>query len=118
MCFVICALCAMTASAARTVSIASVSDSSVTLAFGDADGADYTLAWGYGDNDGGANTNAWDTFATVGTVAADAVTTSVTLPQGWGTTVSHLRFFLLAPEAQSFANRTKAFFAHKAKLQK
>ena len=100
------ALCATTA-VARTVSVSSVSSTSASLAFGGADGAAYTLAWGYGATDGGTATNDWDTFEILGTVAADAVTTSVTLPQGWGNTVSHLRFFLIesAPPATPYAKR-------------
>ncbi len=104
MCFVICALAAA-ASFARTVGVASRADSALTLAFGDADGNAYTLAWGYGASDGGAVTNAWDAFEILETVAADAVTTSVTLPAGWGDTVKSLRFFLLEPETRPYATR-------------
>ena len=65
----ICALALPCASLARTVSIASATDSALTLAFGDADGNAYTLAWGYGAADGGIATNAWDSFEILGTVA-------------------------------------------------
>jgi hypothetical protein len=91
--------------AARTVSIASATDSALTLAFGGADGKAYTLAWGYGAADGGTATNAWDTFAILGTVAADATSQTVPLPANWGDTVKSLRFFLLEPETRPYATR-------------
>ncbi len=103
----VCALAVPTASLARTVSVAAIRDGAATAAFGDPDGAAYTLAWGYGPADGGASTNAWAHFETLGTVAADAVTTSVTLPAGWGDTVTHLRFFLLEPEIPAAATRVE-----------
>lgn len=99
------ALAASDSTFGRSVSVDSITGGSATLSFGSSDGNAYTLAWGYGDNDGGAVTNGWDVFETLGTVAADAVTTSVTLPAGFGSSVSHLRFFLLAPEAQPFSKR-------------
>lgn len=98
---------AATAASARTVTVAAIRDGAATAAFGDPDGAAYTLAWGYGPADGGAATNAWAHFKTLGTVAADAVTTSVTLPAGWGDTVTHLRFFLLEPELPTEATRVE-----------
>ena len=101
----ICALALPCASLARTVSIASATDSALTLAFGDADGNAYTLAWGYGAADGGTATNAWDSFEILGTVAADATSQTVPLPAGWGDTVKSLRFFLLAPETRPYATR-------------
>lgn len=103
---VVAAIAASTA-AARTVNVASVANGSATLSFGGADGAVYTLAWGYGATDGGLATNAWDTFEVIGTVTADAVATSVTLPQGWGNSVSHLRFFLLKHEIPADATRVE-----------
>ena len=96
---------AATAANARTVSIASATDSALTLAFGGADGKAYTLAWGYGAADGGTATNAWDTFAILGTVAADATSQTVPLPANWGDTVKSLRFFLLEPESHPYATR-------------
>ena len=91
--------------AARTVSVSSVSASSASLAFGGADGAAYTLAWGYGATDGGAATNAWDTFEVLGTVAAGDTSRTVALPAGWGSSVAHVRFFLLEPEIPADATR-------------
>ncbi|MBR4612764.1 MAG: hypothetical protein IKO40_08615, partial [Kiritimatiellae bacterium] len=99
------ALAATTASAARSVSITSVSNGNATLAFDASDGAAYTLAWGYGASDGGADTNAWDTFATLGNVAANATTQTVALPDGWGSSVKHLRFFLLDTPLPAGATR-------------
>ncbi|MBR0056288.1 MAG: hypothetical protein IJP66_03075 [Kiritimatiellae bacterium] len=98
---------AATAASARTVSVAAIRDGAATAAFGDPDGAAYTLAWGYGPADGGAATNAWEHFETLDAVAADAVTTSVPLPAGWGDTVTHLRFFLLEPELPAAATRVE-----------
>ena len=100
------ALCATTA-AARTVSVSSVSSTSASLAFGGADGADYMLAWGYGATDGGSATNAWDTFEVLGSVAADDTSRTVALPAGWGSSVSHARFFLLEPEIPADATRVE-----------
>ena len=101
----ICALALPCASLARTVSIASATDSALTLAFGDADGNAYTLAWGCGAADGGTATNAWDSFEILGTVAADATSQTIPLPANWGDTVKSLRFFLLEPETRPYAKR-------------
>ena len=92
---------------ARTVSVSSVLGGNATLAFGDADGAAYTLAWGYGSTDGGSATNAWGTFEVLGVVANGDSSRTVSLPTGWGDTVSHLRFFLIesAPPATPYAKR-------------
>ena len=98
---------AATAASARTVSVAAIRDGAATAAFGDPDGAAYTLAWGYGTADGGAATNGWAHFETLGAVAADATSRSVALPAGWGNTVTHLRFFLLEPELPSAATRVE-----------
>ena len=93
--------------AARTVNVASVTDTSASLAFGGADGAAYTLAWGYGATDGGSATNAWDTFESLGTVAAGDTSRTVALPNGWGSTATRLRFFLIEtqPPATPYARR-------------
>ncbi len=99
------ALVATTASAARSVSITSVSNGNATLAFDAPDGAAYTLAWGYGASDGGADTNAWDAFETLDTVSANASTQTVALPVGWGSSVKHLRFFLLDTPLPTGATR-------------
>ena len=90
---------------ARTVSVSSVAGGNVSLAFGDADGAAYTLAWGYGATDGGASTNAWNTYAIIGTVAAGETSRTVPLPAGWGSSVMHLRFFLLDAPLPAGATR-------------
>ena len=94
-----------TTGSARTVSVSSVSASGASLAFGGADDAAYTLAWGYGATDGGAATNAWDTFEVIGTVAAGDTSRTVALPAGWGSAVSHLRFFLLESGIPADATR-------------
>ena len=99
------ALVATTASAARSVSITSVSNGNATLAFDAPDGAAYTLAWGYGASDGGADTNAWDAFETLDTVSANASTQTVALPAGWGSSVKRLRFFLLDTPLPAGATR-------------
>ena len=104
---VACALAMPTASLARTVSVAAIRDGAATAAFGDADGAAYTLAWGYGPADGGAATNGWAHFETLGEVAADATSRTIALPAGWGDTATHLRFFLLEPELPAAATRVE-----------
>lgn len=98
---------AATAASARTVSVAAVKDGAATAAFGDPDGAAYTLAWGYGPADGGAATNAWAHFETLGAVAADATAATYPLPTGWDDTATHLRFFLLEPELPTEATRVE-----------
>ncbi|MBQ6248111.1 MAG: hypothetical protein IJK04_14660, partial [Kiritimatiellae bacterium] len=103
----VCALAVPTASFARTVSVAAIKDGLATAAFGDADGAAYTLAWGYGAADGGDATNGWAHFETLGAVAADATSRSVALPAGWGDTATHLRFFLLGPNLPAGATRVE-----------
>ena len=92
-------------SAVRSIAVSALSGGNATLSFGAPNGSAYTLAWGYGTSDGGAATNAWDTFETLGAVAADATTQTVALPAGWGTTVTHLRFFLLEKPLPSGATR-------------
>ncbi|MBR1608875.1 MAG: hypothetical protein IJ678_04585 [Kiritimatiellae bacterium] len=101
------AFAAMTESAARTVSVASVSGENAVLSFGGADGSAYTLAWGYGASDGGSATNAWDAFEVIGSVAAGDTSRTVALPAGWGSSVSHARFFLLEPEIPADATRVE-----------
>ena len=96
---------AVSNAAARSVSVAAIQNGAATAAFGDADGATYTLAWGYGPADGGAATNAWAHFETLGEVAASATSRSVALPAGWGDAATHLRFFLLEPEIPAAATR-------------
>ncbi|MCR5750859.1 MAG: hypothetical protein K6G91_02755 [Kiritimatiellae bacterium] len=93
------------ANAARTIALGELSSASVELSFGETDGNVYMLAWGYGDEDGGSATNAWDTFETLGTVAAGDTSRTVQLPAGWQSSVTHLRFFLLAPETLPYATR-------------
>ena len=92
---------------ARTVNVTSITATGASLAFGGADGAAYTLAWGYGATDGGSATNAWDTFEVLGSVAADDTSRTVALPAGWGSSVSHARFFLLEPEIPADATRVE-----------
>ena len=87
---------AATAANARTVSVFSVGETAAQLAFGDADGKEYKLAVCYGATDGGAATNTWDNYEVVGTVGAAETSHTVALPTGWGSTVSHLRYFLLS----------------------
>ena len=102
----IAALCAASA-AARTVSVASVGESAAALAFGDADGKTYRLAVGYGDEDGGATTAGWDACDVLGSVGAAETSRTVALPAGWGSTATHLRFFLLTPEIPEDATRVE-----------
>ncbi len=98
---------AAAAASARTVSVASIGETAARLAFGDADGKTYRLAVGYGDEDGGAATNAWDSFEILGSVASAETSRTVALPAGWGSSATHLRFFLLAPEIPEEATRVE-----------
>ena len=98
---------AASAASARTVSVASIGETAAQLAFGDADGKAYKLAVCYGDEDGGATTNTWDSFKVLGNVAAADTSRTVALPTGWGSTVTHLRYFLLMPEIPDGATRVE-----------
>lgn len=91
----------------RSVTVVSAAAGSAALAFGTADGKAYRLAVCYGDEDGGADTNAWDNYEVLGTVAAADTSRTVALPAGWGKSVSHLRYFLLAPEIPDGATRVE-----------
>lgn len=93
--------------AARTVSVVSIGETTAQIAFGDADGKAYKLAVCYGDEDGGATTNMWDSFEVLGNVAAADTSRTVALPAGWGSTVTHLRYFLLMPEIPDGATRVE-----------
>lgn len=90
--------------AARTVSISSTTDTSVTLTCGTGDGKSYQLYVGYGAADGGKTTSAWSTFAKVADIADSTTSYSYTLPEGWGTTVKAIRFFLVEPQGRAITS--------------
>ena len=89
------AMMAATSAAARTVSIASTTDSAITLAFGDADGETYTLHMAYGTTDGGTTLSGWDHSEELGDIDAGDDEYIADFPAGWGATVKALRFFLI-----------------------
>ena len=86
---------AATTAAARTVSIASTTDSTITLAFGDADGETYTLHMAYGTTDGGTTLSGWDDSEEIGEIDDGDNSSDCPLPAGWGSSVKVLRFFLI-----------------------
>ncbi len=86
---------AATAASARTVSIASATDSVATLAFGDADGETYTLHMAYGTTDGGTTLSGWDDSEEIGEIDDGDNSSDCPLPAGWGSSVKVLRFFLI-----------------------
>ncbi|MBQ9430591.1 MAG: hypothetical protein IJU44_03465 [Kiritimatiellae bacterium] len=66
---------------ARTVSVASQTDTSVTFAFGAADGLDYELFFAHGAADGDEDKYAWDGFEKVADVAYDQTTYTYEVPE-------------------------------------
>ena len=65
---------------ARTVSVATQTETSVTLTFGDADGLDYGLFLAHGATDGGEDKGAWDAFEKVADIAGDATSYTYEVP--------------------------------------
>ena len=80
--------------AARTIEISLTSQTTVSLAFGPADGSAYQLYVGSGPKDSGGDVSDWQTFEKVDDIASDATGYDYTLPEGWGETVKAVRFFL------------------------
>lgn len=83
--------------AARTIEISLTSQTTVSLAFGPADGSAYQLYVGSGPKDSGGDVSDWQTFEKVDDIASDATGYDYTLPEGWGETVKAVRFFLVEP---------------------
>ena len=83
---------------ARTMSVASVDKTSVSLSFGQPDGTSYMLCVAYGDASGGEDKYKWRSFSrNVATIAADQTTYTYTLPNNF-TPGTFYRFFLLQTE--------------------
>ena len=82
--------------AERSISIvASEVPGSVKLVFGEASSQDTRyLHVGYGTTDGGDKPAGWDNFVYVADITADMTEYDCVLPSGWGTSVSHVRYFL------------------------
>ena len=90
--------CAVSAAVAeaRTVSIvASENPGSVKLEFGDPENQDTLyLHVGYGLIDGGDTPGGWANFVYVADITPDMTEYDCILPKGWGTSVTHVRYFL------------------------
>ena len=82
--------------AERSVSIvASEVPGSVKLVFGAPSSQDTLyLHVGYGTTDGGDKPGDWENFTYVADVTADMTEYDCVLPSGWGTSVTHVRYFL------------------------
>ena len=93
------AVCATAATGwARTMSVSLIEKTSVTLAFGQPDGNNYTLCVAYGNASGGESKYKWTSFSrNVATIEADQTTYTYHLPSYFipGT---FYRFFLLQTE--------------------
>ena len=84
------------ASAERSISIvASEVPGAVKLVFGEAPSQDTLyLHAAYGTTDGGDTPGDWENFVYVADVTADMTEYDCALPSGWGTSVTHVRYFL------------------------
>ena len=88
----------------RSVAIASATADSVTLSFGNPDGAAYKLYVASGAVDREGDKNAWDNFSEVATVAADATTYTYTLPAALKADGVKFRFFLVKTDGLPYAS--------------
>ena len=88
----------------RSVAIASATADSVTLSFGNPDGAAYKLYVASGAVDREGDKNAWDNFTEIATVAADATTYTYTLPAALKADGVKFRFFLVKTEGLPYAS--------------
>ncbi len=83
---------------ARTMSVTSIANGTVTLAFGEPNGTNYMLCVAYGNTKGGENKYKWASFIrNVATIEADQTTYTYLLPSDF-TTGTFYRFFLLETE--------------------
>lgn len=82
--------------AERSISIvASETPGAVKLVFGEAPSQDTLyLHVGYGTTDGGDTPAGWERFTYVADITADMTEYDCVLPSGWGTSVTHVRYFL------------------------
>ncbi len=106
------ALFAVNASANRTITVSSMTDSTATLVFGPTDGETYNLYMAYGAADGGASASGWDNLDELGDIDSNDNAYSADLPAGWKTSAEakYLRFFLLRSD-NSVAASTDTFVA-------
>ena len=95
------ALFAVNASADRTITISSMTDSKATLVFGSTDGEIYYLYMAYGAADGGNSASGWDNFEEIGEIDWNENAYQADLPAGWKTSAEakYLRFFLLRSDS-------------------
>ena len=83
---------------ARTMSVTSIANGSVTLAFGEPNGTNYTLCVAYGNASGGENKYKWTSFSrNVAMIEANQTTYTYQLPSEF-TSGTFYRFFLLQTE--------------------
>ena len=66
--------------AARTVCISQQTDTSLTFAFGDADGLSYGLFVAHGATDGGEDKYAWDSFEKIAEIEFDQTSFTYEVP--------------------------------------
>ena len=92
---------------ARTVNVASQTDSSVTLAFGAQDGLDYELFLAHGATDGGEDKGSWDSFEKIADVAYDQSSLTYEVPAALRDG-RPMRFFLMQTLGVNMAKEFKS----------
>ena len=92
---------------ARTVNVASQTDSSVTLAFGAQDGLDYELFLAHGATDGGEDKGSWDSFEKIADVAYDQTSLEYEVPAALRDG-RPMRFFLMQTLGINMAKEFKS----------
>ena len=92
---------------ARTVNVASKTDSSVTLSFGAQDGLDYELFLAHGTTDGGEDKYAWDAFEKIADIAYDQTTLTYDVPTALRDGRA-MRFFLMQTLGVNMAKEFKS----------
>ena len=88
----------------RSVSVASAAADSITLSFGNPDGAAYKLYVAYGASDAEGDKNAWTSWEEVATIAADATSYEYTLPAALKADGVFFRFFLVKTDNLPYAS--------------
>ena len=98
---------ALDAFAARTVCISQQTDTSLTFAFGDADGLSYGLFVAHGATDGGEDKYAWDSFEKIAEIEFDQTSFTYEVPVALRDG-RPMRFFLMQTSGVNMAKEFKS----------